>query len=439
MTDALDAITTFVRRDRAGSLPPNVVQQAKRLLLDGISWMVMGARKAEAQPLLSTATTTGSTGPCTVIGTGRRASLIEALFANTALAQVHDCNDGRRLARRDGGSNHPGRCVLPVALALAEEHRLPGHALLDLIVTGYEVASRARVRHDGMDYSFTVAGMMSRVLGSAPDSIRRALVLAGLTFPMPVKGQRYDTDYDFLAQGFIARAAATATLNADTARTLPADNLGVTLGSAFPGSGSRGGFEILNVYIKPYPCCRALHGAIDLALELRALDEFAPTDIADIGIHTGNKKAFLFEATAADASYKRCQFSIPYATACALLDGEVGEASFSPERIAAGDVADLQARIHCVYDPALEFNPEGFASHFRPSSLTLTTKQGKTYARELVAPKGSVINPLSDRELLAKFEAWTGPSLSSPVKEQIVGLVRGLESVDDVSHLMRLL
>ena len=37
-------------------------------------------------------------------------------------------------------------------------------------------------------------------------------------------------------------------------------------------------------------------------------------------------------------SYQQCQMSIPYTVACALLDGGVGENSFTPERIASHDV-----------------------------------------------------------------------------------------------------
>jgi 2-methylcitrate dehydratase PrpD len=436
VADPFDAIAEYVQQLPA-SFPQPVVLQAKRLLLDGISWMVMGARREEARPLLTPHTPDVGTGTCTIIGSGQKADLLDALFANTALAQVHDCNDGRRLARRDGGSNHPGRCVIPAALTLGQQHRLSGPELLGLVVMGYEIVSRVRVRQPDKEYSIAVAAMMSRLMGYDAGAIRRAVALAALTFPVRGHGLD-DTDFDFLAHGFIARAAATAALQSASMWSLPFPYDDVQLVSALPSTSGDGAnhYEILNVYIKPYPCCRALHGAIDLALEMRALGEFSATDVAAIEVRTGNRKQYLFEATGPDATYKRCQFSIPFVTACALLDGDVGEGSFSRERIAATEVADLQGRIRCAYDEALEFNPSGFASHFRPSAMTLTTTDGRRFSRETAVPRGSAINPLSEQELLAKFQKWMGPESSTGATERIVRLVRELETVEDVSELL---
>jgi 2-methylcitrate dehydratase PrpD len=209
MTDPLNDIAEYALRDGTSHLESRAVTQARRLILDGISWMVMGSRRPEACPLLDVARQRRR-GECTVVGSGVTAPFMDALFANTALTQVHDCNDGRRLARRDGGSNHPGRCVIPAALALGQQHHLSGSALLDLVITGYEIASRVRVRHVGMEYSFTVAAMMAKAAGLSSESTRRALTLAGTTFPMVGDAEPHDTDFDFLAHAFIARAAALA-------------------------------------------------------------------------------------------------------------------------------------------------------------------------------------------------------------------------------------
>lgn len=438
VADTFEAVAAYIEQPSL-SLPKPVVAQAKRLLLDGISWMVMGARKEEVKPLLSQHPEADGADTCTVIGDGRTLGFLDALFINTALAQVHDCNDGRRLARRDGGSNHPGRCVIPAALTLGERHRLSGRALLDLVVMGYEIASRVQVRQPDLEYSITVAALISKLLGYDTATACRAASLAALTFPARSPGLD-DTDFDFLVQGFIARAAATAAFEAGSVRSLPAPHDDIQLASPFPSSGSEGAnrYEILNVYIKPYPCCRALHGSIDLALEMRALPDFAIGEIASITIRTGNRKQYLFDATDANATYKRCQFSIPYVTACALLDGDVAEATFSRERIAARDVAELQGKIRCAYDAALEFNPAGFASHFRPSAMTITMNDGRIYSRETAAPRGSTVNPLSERDFLAKFARWMGPEVSQASKDLIVARIHTLESLDDVTELVRL-
>jgi 2-methylcitrate dehydratase PrpD len=123
-----------------------------------------------------------------------------------------------------------------------------------------------------------------------------------------------------------------------------------------------------------------------------------------------------------------------------LLDGKVGEESFTRERIASPEIAELQGKIRCVFDPKVKFHLAGLlAADIRPSAMTIMFTDGTRLKRETIAPRGSPLNPLSDEELRAKFEAWTGPSLDAARKEQIVGLVRDLEVLDDVSRLARLL
>jgi 2-methylcitrate dehydratase PrpD len=436
--EPLAAIAAYAHR-RFDGVPAPVAAQARRLLLDGISWMVLGARTQEARAMLESGR---SDGRVTVVGTGRRAGLLDALFVNTALTQVHDCSDGRRLARRDGGSNHPGRCVIPAALTMAQHQDLSGRELLDLMLMGYDVASLVKVPVPDMEYSLTIAAMMSRLMEYDAATTERALALAILTFPVRSARGLDDTDFDFLAQGVIARAAASAAIEAPSVARLPQSGMAVELAAGFPldeGS-NQARTDILNVYIKPYPCCRALHGAIDLAREFRASGAFGIDDIAGIEVRTGNRKDYLFEPVAPDASYKRCQFSIPYVTACTLLDGDVGEASFTVDRIASADIARLQALIRCGHDPSLDFNPSGFASHFRPSTMTVRTNDGKEDARNTVSPRGSVLNPLSEEELLDKFAAWTGPGLADENREAVIAWVRALESsarVDDLMGLLR--
>ena len=70
--------------------------------------------------------------------------------------------------------------------------------------------------------------------------------------------------------------------------------------------------------------------------------------------------------------------------------------------------------------------------------MTLTTTDGRRYSRETAAPKGSTVNPLSEPDLLAKFEKWIGPGISTESRDRIVSLVRDLEMVQDVTELLQL-
>lgn len=441
--DALDSIARYVEHNAYRQLPNQVIRQAKKLLLEGISWMVMGARKEEAQGLLRFTYKEGTQDEerCNVIGAKQKADFLDAVLSNTALAQVHDCNDTRRLARRDGGSNHPGRCVIPVALTLGQRYKLSGEALLELIVTGYEIASRVKTPYTDMEYSYTAAAMTAKVARLSRDSIRRALALAHFSFPMTTEFPD-ELDFNHLKYGFINKSAVSSVSYADETFILPFEQCNIELGAEFPSmdDSEPDAYAMMYVSIKPYPCCRALHGAVDLALDLCASQEFAASEIAAVEIRVGNTKEVLFQPVAPGTYYKRGQFSFPYVTACAFLDQEVSENSFTEQRIAKQDVQQFQKKIHCISDEKLQFNPSGgLASLTRPTLLTVTMVDGKQYFQKTLSPKGSSLNPLSEKELLAKFNAWMGPSFSAPKKAQIVSMVNNVETVSDVSQLMALL
>jgi 2-methylcitrate dehydratase PrpD len=83
-------VASYVARCSYDGLPEAAVHQAKRLLLDGISWMCLGARKREATGICRLATGFEGDDACTIVGTPHKAPCCDAVFASAAHAQVHD-------------------------------------------------------------------------------------------------------------------------------------------------------------------------------------------------------------------------------------------------------------------------------------------------------------------------------------------------------------
>src|SRR5205085_2278817 len=85
------------------------------------------------------------------------------------------------------------------------------------------------------------------------------------------------------------------------------------------------GFEILDVSIKPYACCRYNHGLIDCMLAIRHEHAFAVDDIAEIrlGVLTGGYLlvADPIEQKRRPTNVVDAQFSAPFAAALALVQG----------------------------------------------------------------------------------------------------------------------
>lgn len=432
----LDAVTDFALGLRYDQLPPAVVAKLKWLLLDGVAAMAMGGRRDEGRRLVDLAAAGGADGgPCTVVGSAHAASFTEAALLNTALAQIQDCNDVRRIARRDGGSNHPGRCVVPVAVTVGEHARLSGRELVEVLAVGYEVVSRVDTQILKHEHSSATGAMVGRALGMGRAELRRAVALAHISFPARLQFAPLEDDY--LVNGLIASAAVDAARLSRVGTGVPASRYKAALGTPFPeASASADAYAVASVSIKPYPCCRALHGAIDLALEVRDEDGVRAEDVERIEVRVGNKRDQVFPPVPPDAPYKACQFSVPYVVACALLDGGVGEASFERARIAAPDVQAMQAKVEVVRDERLAYNPVGIAAFMRPTVVRVTTTDGRTIERSTTSPRGSRFNPMSETELARKFVAWAGPSLGTRQADRTIRAVMELEDLDDVSTLI---
>lgn len=126
-------------------LPGEIIYQAKRALVDGIAAISAGAF-FRPEPIGMDALLAPAPGTCTVLGTGAAASPAMAAYANAAFAQMHDYNDGLLASGEAGGSYHPGRILVPVALALAEQTGACGRTLLGALAVGYDLAFGLRWR-----------------------------------------------------------------------------------------------------------------------------------------------------------------------------------------------------------------------------------------------------------------------------------------------------
>jgi 2-methylcitrate dehydratase PrpD len=107
-------------------------------------------------------------------------------------------------------------------------------------------------------------------------------------------------------------------------------------------------YSAFGTAIKPYPCCRFGHGAIDLAIMARQ-DGIKANAIARIGVRIYRTDVLTYHnepKNPVDA-----QFNLPYMIAVALLRGRVGLEDFTEEAIRAHDVLDLCGKVAVTDDP----------------------------------------------------------------------------------------
>lgn len=127
--------------------------------------------------------------------------------------------------------------------------------------------------------------------------------------------------------------------------------------------------------------------------------------------------------------------SAPYLIGAALVDGEITEATFNPERFHDPAIMNLLARLSAEEDQAYTAAyPKSFECR-----LEATLRNGKVVAAHLSNPKGHPANPMSDCELEDKFYKQVGQHLSSSQSRSLVNRLRELETFSDLGELFDLM
>ncbi|HEY3314230.1 MAG TPA: MmgE/PrpD family protein [Bacillota bacterium] len=425
-----DRFATLIAGFDLAQCPPDTIGQARLALLDTVGCMVAGSQSPLVDRLLAVLGPTH--GPCLVPGRDGhlRLPVLDAALVNGTAAHILELDDGYT-----PGSAHPGCVVGPTALALGESEGASLGRVLEAVIVGYEVMlsvsgaihpeSRRRGFHNtAIAGVFGAAAAAARLLGLDPREACHALGLAGsfagglLAFWNP--GEQGATDVKKLHPGKAARDGIFCALSAAQGIHGPASvfegkagflrafaDKGVIRGKLFDLASPR----IMDIYFKPWPCCRSLHGPIALALRLghRVRDRIG--GVGSIRVDTYSLAA---DRSEAEAGGDDAQFSIPMTVALALTRGEVAY----PGLVAAHQDArltNLAKRIE-VHEDA-EFTKAYPRS--RPARLTIWMEDGETLSESLAYPPGEPQQPLPQSDLLQKFLGNCLPVIGDQAANQV--------------------
>src|SRR6202167_5528466 len=139
-------VADFIINTRYPDLPPDVIELAKKSILDGIGLALCGSVAKSGEIIRDYLHSNGlvSTGPhsATVIGSSLRAPVRFAAFANAIGIHADDYDDTQLAIAEDrvyGLLTHPTAPVLPAALAAGEVKSISGKDLLVAYNVGVEV------------------------------------------------------------------------------------------------------------------------------------------------------------------------------------------------------------------------------------------------------------------------------------------------------------
>lgn len=436
-------VASFVRGIAFADLPPDVIEQATRCLLDLIGVAAAGSRTHASAIARSYAATQmcGRDETARMMFDGRRAGIAGAAFAGATTIDAVDGHDGHSLTK-----GHAGVAILPALLALCDgahrPHAIDGREFLTCLTLGYEVATRAGIAQHATvpDYhcsgswnSLGCAAVAARYLSFDDARIREALGIAEYFGP---RGQMLRTcDTPSMVKDGSGTGAQVGIAAAWLAREGFTGAPAITVEGAeakqyWNDLGVR--WRIREQYFKPYPVCRWAQPAVEAALVLQRTHGFAAEDIAHISIESFREAIALGSRCGVPETTEDAQYSLAYPVAAALVFGRLGADEIEVPKLADPRVRRLLGFIV----PAENAEYSRLFPAERWARVRIVLNDGRALASEPARARGSPENPLSDAALQSKYFELAEPVLGGPHAQRIERLVSELRHGGTLDKLL---
>jgi 2-methylcitrate dehydratase PrpD len=446
----MSAMAGYIADARTLELPDEVAWRAKQHFLDSVASVVSGSARPAGRAgsdWLDVAFP-GSTGPCSLLGTARKASALGAAMANGMAAHADETDDSHA-----SSLSHPGCSVAPAILAASEEVGATGAAVLQAYVVGYDIGTRIgratqsafRDRAIGKWSSHSVVGTLcaaaatGAIYGFDPDEARFLLSYA-TQLTSGVTTWVRDQSHVQKAFVFAGMPASHAILAASMVRTgcdgvddpfsgapnwLQAMSDSPDLAELSSELGSR--FEVMQATIKKYAVGSPSQAAIEAVVQLLAEQQVAAADIEAITVALPSESAVVVDNRAMP------NVNVQYLVAGTLIDGGFSmRMSQDHERLADPEVVALMAKVTLV--------PEAEFAHQRAARVEISLRGGgAALSRTVRDVRGTPKNPMSFEESRTKAEDLIGEVTGAARASAACDLVSHLEDVSDITELIALL
>jgi 2-methylcitrate dehydratase PrpD len=417
---------------RFENLPEEVVTKVKELLVHHLGLAFRGHAEPTGQQALRAAQyLSGPSGSCTVIGEHQPATLLDAVFVNSILMNHLGMDD---FLMPPGV--HPGVLTHPVGLAVGELTRASGPDYITAVVGGYDVLitlARAMFpwnlpfpRRPFMLYGpFASAAVAAPLLRLSRAETAHALALAAQGGMGLIEGDLFEPIQSQVARNGVM-AAVLAREGMRTVSTMIEGESGLyrSHSSEIPDGLEAGlkslgkEFEITKVETKRYASSGLNIVPMELALTLANAHALRAEDVARIDVvlpQERETREMHWESAVVRGQVGR--------TVRVLIAGVVTAGKIDPQGFVPGNDSRLDAvhdNVHLRFEPDL---PSRFCR------IEITTTRDERFAAE---GEDHVFPPVPWDEWLAEGGSQI---FSAQRLERLLGLIEGLEHVDDMQEL----
>jgi 2-methylcitrate dehydratase PrpD len=480
--EATKTFAKFVHKTQFSDLPKEVVEQSKDYILDSIGCTIGSYGVPEGVLIAKMGKEFGSGVDGTILPTGQKTSAAAAAYVNSKLCNFIDADETLY------NYYHIGGVPLFSALHAAQKVGASGKDIITAVALGYEFSYRfcssyalltiteaggtEIAKASGFGFN-SIAGAVAaaKILNLDTEGIRNAMGIAGYytavpliskwLYTKPLGIQKYQ-DMGWFA--FVGLMAALFARDGYAGDQCIVDDLGdYSFWKAFgmlefdfdamvKGLSQKWG--IMEMGIKPYPCCRWFHTPIYMLKTIMKKENLKADDIQAITVkvHPAVAQSELFisvgkwdEWPLKDAVH--AQYSSSYCLACAAFDVPVGPQWQLPETLTNPQLVEFTKKVTTVKDEKCEKKMVEYLRSGQPKgklmaqvhyTLEVTSKKG-TFTDTAEYIYGDTYDPqhrLSREELKQKFIRNSSPTLDGKKIKEVIKAIYAIDMFDSINDFM---
>src|SRR5262245_29717052 len=426
------AVTRFISSATLQNMPADVVQQAKRCLIDGFGVILAGSTVRGSAIVREYVKSATDKKEATALGPEKMmASAALAALVNGASGHAMDYDDTQLSTTPDrtfGLLTHPTLAPLSASLAIAERLNQSGAAFLEAFLIGFEVECKIAEAIDPSHYNHGFHS--SGTIGTFGAAVAAAKLLklndAQLGHMLSIASScssgirvNFGTMTKPLHMGRAAQNGVFAAELAARGFTGGDDGLdgqwgffqvfggGAEIDRIVPSLGKP--YSIVNpgVSVKPYPCGSLSHPSLDAMLKLVTDHNVKPEQVKAVRLRAGSNilEPLRYKTAKTELEAKFC---VPFLLGVIALRRKAGLQEFTDEFVESAPIQQMMTKVTSVFDAKIE--AMGF------DKIRSIVEVDLTDGRMLVQPsderyRGSPAWPFTQAELHERFTDCVAPLL----------------------------
>ena len=420
-------LENFILNTKWEELPEEVKERMRGCFIDLLGALISGSKSKQFEVGLKLAEKLYGTGDIPVVGSDKKFNFMGASAAMGHSSNAYDIDDGHNMTRA-----HPGTSFVGAVLAAAYEKDLTLKEFLTAMLVAYEASIRSGAAiMDYYNYAHSsgtfgavgVAAGVGRIYGFTKEQINNVLSVSEFNAPLVpgIRSVEYPSmNKDGVPFGvMVGCLAVMETLCGfeGNKNLLEADEYKHYLDDL----GKK--YEVMDLYFKPYPCCRWAHPAIDACTGTMKENNISSEDIKKVVIKTFKRATMLskIEPKTADEA----QYNIAYPVAASIIYGDFGIDNIQEESLKDEKTLSMMKNLFFEVDEKLDME---FPKK-RICRAEIYTKDGKVYISDNCEPRGEAYENIKIDWLSAKFKRITASVISSELQNKIIDMVTGDENI----------